>query len=177
MASSKTTRDHEEIRRWAEARGAVPAEVASTHQGDEPGILRFEFPNARNRNDENLRQIPWDEFFEKFDENNLELLYQEKTADGAQSNFNKLIHPESEERPSRQTARSHTKASGSGTSSAKKASGGTSRKGASAKKSSTGKSTASRTTASRSRSGASGAKKGATRAKSGGSSSGRRGAA
>jgi hypothetical protein len=176
MASSKTTRDHDEIRRWAEARGAVPAEVASTHQGDEPGILRFEFPNARNRNDENLREISWEEFFQKFDESGLELLYQETTAEGAQSNFNKLIHPESEKRSSRQTARSHTKAGGSRTSSAKKASGSATKKSTSAKKSSTGKSTASRTTASRTRSGASGAKKGASHAKSR-SSSPRRGAA
>ncbi|HEY4051330.1 MAG TPA: hypothetical protein VGM27_31085 [Acidobacteriaceae bacterium] len=60
MALSKTTSDHEEIKRWAEARGAVPAEVSSTHQGNEPGILRFEFPKAKNHNDSGLRQISWD---------------------------------------------------------------------------------------------------------------------
>lgn len=109
MALSKTTQDHEEIRRWAEARGAVPAEVRSTHKKDEPGILRFCFPDAPNRNDENLTEIEWDEFFEKFDENNLELLYQEKTADGEKSNFNKLIHPESEEHSGRKrkSSKSH----------------------------------------------------------------------
>lgn len=96
MASSKTTRNHDEIRRWAEERGAVPTEVAGTERGDEPGILRFEFPKAPNRNDKSLREISWEEFFQKFDENNLELLYQEETAEGAKSNFNKLIHPESE---------------------------------------------------------------------------------
>src|SRR3982074_479020 len=101
MALSKTTRDHDEIRRWAEERDAVPAEVASTHRKNEPGILRFEFPKAPHHKDENLREISWDEFFKKFDENNLELLYQEKTAEGALSNFNKLIHPESEERSGR----------------------------------------------------------------------------
>jgi hypothetical protein len=100
MALSKTTRDHKEIRRWAEARGAIPSEVASTHRDDEPGILRFQFPDAVNQKDENLREISWEEFFEKFDENNLELVYQEKTADGKQSNFNKLVHPESVERKS-----------------------------------------------------------------------------
>jgi hypothetical protein len=94
MALSKTTQDHEEIRRWAEARGAVPAEVASTHKKNEPGILRFEFPKAPNRNDDKLKEISWDDFFEKFDESNLELVYQEKTADGKASNFNKLVHPE-----------------------------------------------------------------------------------
>jgi hypothetical protein len=103
MALSKTTQDHDEIRRWAEARGAVPAEVASTHKKDEPGILRFEFPNAPNRNDSKLSEISWDEFFEKFDESNLELVYQEKTADGEVSNFNKLVHPQEEEHSSRRT--------------------------------------------------------------------------
>jgi hypothetical protein len=98
MALTKITRDHDEIRRWAEARGAVPAEVAGTHKSKEPGILRFEFPNAPNRNDDKLQPISWEEFFRKFDENSLELVYQEKTADGKKSNFNKLIHPESEER-------------------------------------------------------------------------------
>jgi hypothetical protein len=159
MATTKTTRDHEEIRRWAEARGAVPAEVASTHQGDEPGILRFEFPNAPGHRDENLRPISWDDFFKKFDENNLELLYQKTTAEGAPSNFNKMIHPESEEHSSHKTASSHTKASGSGTSSAKKSSGSASKKSTSGEKSSTSKSTASGSSAS-------GAKKGATPAKS-----------
>jgi hypothetical protein len=101
MALSKTTQDHDEIRRWAEARGAVPAEVASTHRKNEPGILRFEFPKAPHHKDENLRQISWDEFFKKFNENNLELVYQEKTAEGKASNFNKLVHPEEEEHSTR----------------------------------------------------------------------------
>lgn len=103
MTLSKTTRDHDQIRKWAEERGAVPAEVASTHSGKEPGILRFEFPKAPNRKDEALHQISWDEFFRKFDENDLELLYQEKTSEGQRSNFNKLVHPSSEEHSSRQS--------------------------------------------------------------------------
>jgi hypothetical protein len=101
MALSKVTQDHDEIRRWAEARGAQPAEVAKTHTGNETGILRFCFPKAPNRNDSNLREISWDEFFEKFDENNLELVYQEQTAAGEESNFNKLVHPDEEEHSSR----------------------------------------------------------------------------
>lgn len=98
MALSKTTQDHEEIRSWAEARGAVPAEVSSTHRKDEPGVLRFCFPKAKDRNNESLKEISWDDFFEKFDSNNLELVYQEKTAAGQRSNFNKLVHPEAKTR-------------------------------------------------------------------------------
>ena len=97
MALSKTTQDHKEIRRWAEARGAKPCEVASTHKKGEPGILRFCFPDAPNRNDSSLQEISWEDFFEKFDESDLELVYQEKTADGEVSNFNKMVHPDSEE--------------------------------------------------------------------------------
>lgn len=88
MTLSKTTRDHDGIRKWAESRGAVPAEVATTEQRGEPGILRFEFPKAPNHNDSKLKEISWDSFFEKFDESDLELVYQEKTADGHNSNFN-----------------------------------------------------------------------------------------
>ncbi|HEX6771082.1 MAG TPA: hypothetical protein VF126_03590 [Acidobacteriaceae bacterium] len=98
MASrlSRTTQDHDEIRRWAEARHAVPCEVASTRQDGEAGILRLCFPKSRNRNDAALHEIDWNQFFEKFDQNGLSMVYQEKTAGGARSNFNKLIHAESE---------------------------------------------------------------------------------
>jgi hypothetical protein len=96
MALSKTTRDHDEIRKWAEARGAVPAEVRGTERGDEPGIIRFEFPKAPNHNDSKLEEISWEDFFAKFDERGLELIYQDRTADGEQSNFNKLVYPEND---------------------------------------------------------------------------------
>ena len=126
MPLSKTTQAHEEIRKWAEARGAQPAEVKGTHSGDEPGILRFCFPNAPNRNDSKLHEISWDEFFEKFDENGLELIYQEKTADGETSNFNKLIYPEDEhahgKSSSSRTSASH--GSGSHASASKPSHGG-----------------------------------------------------
>ena len=97
MTLSKTTTDHEEIRKWAEAHGAKPAQVKSTGKGNQTGILRFEFPDAPNHDDDKLEPISWEEFFEKFDESDLELLYQEKTAGGQKSNFNKLIHPNHED--------------------------------------------------------------------------------
>lgn len=96
MTLSRTTRDHNEIRKWAEARGAEPAEVRGTEQKGEAGILRFEFSDAPNHNDRNLEKITWDEFFQKFDDRGLELVYQEKTAEGDRSNFNKLVCPEND---------------------------------------------------------------------------------
>lgn len=114
MPLSRTTKDPEEIRKWAEARGAVPAEVASTESSGEPGIIRFMFPKAPKRKDAALREISWDDFFRKFQENNLELVYQDKTAAGRRSNFNKLIHPESAKRSgsARKSSRSTSSRSG-----------------------------------------------------------------
>lgn len=97
MAEAKMTTDHNEIRKWAETRGGRPAVVRSTHGKGGTGIIRIEFPDAPNANDDALEEIPWDEFFEKFDEAKLALLYQEKTADGERSNFNKLVGRETAE--------------------------------------------------------------------------------
>ena len=94
MPLAKTTKDHDEIRKWAEARSGKPAVVAATETDKATGILRLMFPNAPNHNDGALEEISWDEFFEKFDESGLELTYQEKTADGQTSDFNKLTYPD-----------------------------------------------------------------------------------
>ena len=91
---SHTTTDHDEIRRWAEARGGRPAAVASTGSGDDPGILRIEFPGAAQSDDDALEEISWDEWFEAFDANGLALIYQEQTAEGEESRFNKLVSRE-----------------------------------------------------------------------------------
>lgn len=87
--------DHDEIRRWAEERGAKPACVRGTGSKGDIGILRLDFPSYGGA--ESLQQIDWDDWFPKFDERSLALLVQDRTADGQRSNFNKLI--------SRRTAR------------------------------------------------------------------------
>ena len=97
MAQAKVTTDHDEIRKWAEARGGRPAVVRRTQSKNGTGIIRIEFPDAPNAKDDNLEEISWDEFFEKFDESNLALLYQEETASGQRSNFNKLVGRETAE--------------------------------------------------------------------------------
>ncbi|WP_434046488.1 MULTISPECIES: lipocalin/fatty-acid binding family protein [Sorangium] len=88
-SSSKTTIDHDEIRQWAESRGGRPATVKSTEKDGEPGILRIDFPGYSGEG--SLEEISWDDFFAKFEESNLALVYQEKTADGQPSNFSKLV--------------------------------------------------------------------------------------
>ena len=97
IAQAKVTTDHDEIRKWAKARGGRPAAVRSTRSKDSTGIIRIEFPGAPNAKDDNLEEISWEEFFEKFDESNLALLYQEETASGQPSNFNKLVGREAAE--------------------------------------------------------------------------------
>jgi hypothetical protein len=97
MAQSKITTDHDEIRKWAEARGGRPAAVRSTYSKEDPGIIRIEFPDAPNARDENLIEISWDEFFKKFDEANLALVYEEETASGEPSYFYKIVGRETAE--------------------------------------------------------------------------------
>ncbi|QDU36813.1 hypothetical protein Mal4_11110 [Maioricimonas rarisocia] len=88
MAEAKKTRDHDVIRQWVDARCGKPATVKQTQQGNEPaGLLRIDFGEP----DKQLEAIPWDEFFQKFDAENLAFLYQEKTEDGDTSRFCKFV--------------------------------------------------------------------------------------
>ena len=89
MASAHPLTDHEEIKRWAEARKAKPACVKGTGGKSDPGMIRLDLPGFSGS--ESLQSISWDEWFKAFDENGLALLVQDKTADGKQSNFNKLV--------------------------------------------------------------------------------------
>jgi hypothetical protein len=97
MAQAKVTTDHDEIRKWAEARGGRRAAVRRTHSKDNVGIIRIEFRDSPNTKDDALEEVSWDEFFEKFEDSDLALLYQEETAKGELSNFNKLVGRETAE--------------------------------------------------------------------------------
>jgi hypothetical protein len=84
---STTTTDHDEIRRWAEERGGRPATAKGTESGGEPGVLRFDF----NEPEESLEEISWEDFFRKFDDAGLALVYQDETKDGSESRFFKFV--------------------------------------------------------------------------------------
>lgn len=91
---SLATRSHEVIQRWAEERGAKPATVPDTGPEDSIGVLRFNFPGYGGQS---LQEISWDEWFQPFDERQLVFLYQERKADGNQSNFFRLDNPKRED--------------------------------------------------------------------------------
>lgn len=80
---TRSTIDHDEIRRFAEERDARPAVVRGTD------IIRLDFPGFSG--EESLEEIDWDDWFERFDDSNLALIYQEKLRSGQRSNFNKLV--------------------------------------------------------------------------------------
>ncbi len=106
MASeSRTTTDHETIRKWAESRGGKPTSVRGTEKGGEPGVLRLDFPGYSGG--DRLEEITWDEFFKKFDENNLAFLYQEHTSSGEESRFFKLVNRDSAEHKAASKSHSH----------------------------------------------------------------------
>lgn len=90
MSTSQQTHDHETIQKWADTRGGVPAKVKGTGNGGDEGILRIHFPQNSDSNDE-LEEISWDDFFEKFDAERLNFLYQDEKADGQTSTFHKFV--------------------------------------------------------------------------------------
>jgi glutathione synthase/RimK-type ligase-like ATP-grasp enzyme len=86
MSSSATTTNHDEIRRWVEARNGRPAVVKGTEGEDGEGVLRIEFRHA-----DKLEDIEWEEFFQTFDGRKLAFLHQDKTSDGMESRFFKFV--------------------------------------------------------------------------------------
>lgn len=95
MAEAKTTTDRKKIQQWVEKRGGKPACVRGTGGKGDTGLLRIDFPGYSGA--ETLQEIGWDEFFEKFEEQNLAFLYQDTMAGGDPSNFSKFVDRNSTE--------------------------------------------------------------------------------
>jgi hypothetical protein len=92
MSSAKTTTNHDEIRRWVEKRGGHPAIVASTASDSRAGgLLRIDYDEPGGNDDDRLRRIDWNEFFDIFDKNDVAFLYD---PDG-DSRFSKFVQKES----------------------------------------------------------------------------------
>lgn len=86
---TKTTTDHDEIKRWVEAHDGAPARVRGTEEGAGAGVLRIDFPGGAG--EDQLEHIDWDEWFATFDQNGLAALYQEHKASGEDSTFFKFV--------------------------------------------------------------------------------------
>jgi hypothetical protein len=72
MASAKRTKNHEEIRKWAEDRGGIPTVVKGTE-----GLLRIDFIRGGKSGgrEQSLEEVDWDRWFEIFDDNDLSFLH------------------------------------------------------------------------------------------------------
>ena len=90
MSQAHTTTDHDTIRQWVEAREGKPSTVRATiDEDDDAGILRIDFPGGAG--EEALEEISWETFFEKFDEEGLQFLYQDKIDGNKKSHFCKFV--------------------------------------------------------------------------------------
>ena len=107
MAASKTTTNHDEIKRWVEKNGGCPARVKATgrSKGD-PGILRIDYPGFSGQS--TLAKMGWDEWFEAFDANKLAFVYQPSTR------FSKLIARSAAPRRTATAGRTSAQARGRG---------------------------------------------------------------
>ena len=92
MASheSKTATDLKEIQKWAEKRGGKPSKVKGVGKGEGDGLIRIDFPGYSGG--DSLEEISWEEWYKIFQDNDLAFLYQEKTAEGKESRFFKLVN-------------------------------------------------------------------------------------
>ena len=80
---AQTTTDHDTIHKWDEAREGRPARVKGTGDAKDAGVLRLDFGTP----EESLEAISWEEFFDKFEESDLALLYE----DEPDNRFSKLV--------------------------------------------------------------------------------------
>jgi hypothetical protein len=97
MSDSKITTNHNEIRRWVEARDGHPARVKGTGRAGESGggLLRIDYSGFSG--EDTLEEITWEQFFDQFEKTGLAFLYQDKLESGETSRFSKLIDRNSAE--------------------------------------------------------------------------------
>lgn len=126
MPSATATVDHDEIRDWVESRSGFPPRVKRSGGGNDPGILRIDYPGFSGA--DTLERINWNEWFDAFDANSLAFLYQP----GGRSRFSKLVDRSSGDTAANKPSTSRKRPSSKRSSTSKKSSA----KKSSAKKSS-----------------------------------------
>ena len=93
---SQAATDRETIERWVEERDGSPAHVEATAGGDDPGLLRLQFPDTDRDRDE-IDPISREEFFGKFEDENLAFVYRDETEGGRTSRFDTFVDRETVE--------------------------------------------------------------------------------
>src|SRR5690348_8711868 len=71
-AEGQVLTNHDEIRRWAEARKAQPACVKGTENESGSCLLRLDFPGYSG--EDSLEAIEWEQWFDVFDKRKLALI-------------------------------------------------------------------------------------------------------
>ncbi|MGA3523689.1 hypothetical protein [Melissospora conviva] len=92
---SLVTTNHDVIQRWARERKAKPSTIAGTEHDGHAGVLTFDFPGYSGSC--RLQHITWAQWFQAFDERELNLIYQETLRSGRQSNFFRTESPNRED--------------------------------------------------------------------------------
>ncbi|MGA3541359.1 hypothetical protein ACK8GE_18905 [Micromonosporaceae bacterium DT194] len=92
---SLVTTNHDVIQRWARERKAKPSTIAGTEHDGHAGVLTFDFPGYSGSR--RLQHITWAQWFQAFDERELNLIYQETLRSGRQSNFFRTESPNRED--------------------------------------------------------------------------------
>ena len=82
--STVITAEHDDIKDWAEVRKARPVRQLRFEDETVSETVRFRFPEDKFPNEEDLT---WEEFFEIFDRNRMEFVF-EDIADEASENKN-----------------------------------------------------------------------------------------
>jgi len=85
--TNKTT-EHSTIKKWAESRGGKPSVVLKN--GIQTENIRLSIPGTES-DKEDLQEISWTEWFNLFEENQLELIYQIEDDKGNPNNFYQLV--------------------------------------------------------------------------------------
>ena len=92
-SETRTTTDHDEIREWVQARQGFPAAVRGTGNDDamnfDPGELRIDVSNGAG--EDGLIPLSWDDWFDKFDREQLAFVYQEGKTSGDDATYYELV--------------------------------------------------------------------------------------
>jgi len=83
MMTSKMTRNHSDIRAWAEFHGVAPVELLPCIVDHIPSKIRL-MPSSVAKNHNDYRIISWQDFFAKFDEQKLTCVYDEQVGGSVQ---------------------------------------------------------------------------------------------